>query len=211
MQPEAMARTAQAALADLPAGRKMVALAGPPAAGKTTVSRLLCDRLNADGRSAVVLPMDGFHLDNRLLETRGLLDRKGAPETFDAAGFARAVARAAAGEPLVFPVFDRRRDIAIAGAGFLPAETEFVLVEGNYLLLDTDPWAALAAMWDFAIWIDAPEADLEQRLVQRWRDEGLDEAQARARAVNNDLPNAQMIMARRGACDLHLSADPLAG
>lgn len=208
MLPEQMAEAALRPLLALPGGRKLVALAGPPAAGKSTVSRMLCDRLNTERRSAVVLPMDGFHLDNRLLEALGILDRKGSPDSFDAAGFCNAIARVAAGEEMVYPVFDRSRDIAIAGAEVLSAETEFVLVEGNYLLLDTPPWSDLARYWDFAIWIDAPAETLRQRLVQRWLNEGMPGPQAEARVAANDLPNAELILARRAPCDLSLSADP---
>ena len=202
-----MVEKALAPLLALAAGRTLVALAGPPAAGKSTVSRLLCDRLTREGRSAVVLPMDGFHLDNRLLAQRGLLDRKGSPESFDAQGFCHLIARIAAGEEVVFPIFDRARDIAIAGAGLLSADTEIVLVEGNYLLLDRPPWESLARYWDFAIWIDGPPGTLRQRLVERWLDEGLSEAEARAKTEGNDLPNAELIREHRGSCDLTLLAD----
>ncbi|GGH37538.1 hypothetical protein SAMN05444007_109156 [Cribrihabitans marinus] len=207
LQPEDLADTALEALLALEGTRKMVALAGPPAAGKSTVSALLRDRLVGRDSSAEVLPMDGFHLDNSLLSARGLLDRKGAPDSFDAAGFVHLMRRAASGEPLVFPIFDRERDIAIAGAGYLPAETEFVLVEGNYLLLDAAPWSDLRALWDLAIWIDAAPSQLEDRLTERWLTAGLPEAEARARVERNDLPNAELIRRTGGFADLRLSSD----
>ncbi|KAA9010697.1 hypothetical protein F3S47_01715 [Histidinibacterium aquaticum] len=201
-----MAEAALPSVLALPRGRRLVALAGPPAAGKSTVAQCLWALLLRRGREAVVLPMDGFHLDNRLLERRGLLDRKGAPETFDAAGFAKLIARAVAGEALVFPVFDRERDIAIAGAEELSAETEFVLVEGNYLLLTDPPWSGLAQSWDLAIWIDTAPEELRQRLVDRWIAEGMSTETARRRAESNDIPNANLIRARRGRADLEFIA-----
>ncbi len=111
--------------------------------------------------------MDGFHLDNRVLEARGLLARKGAPETFDGAGFVAAMRRIAAGHEVVMPVFDRARDLAIAGAVVIPAEGP-VIVEGNYLAFADPPWDALAELWDLSIRIEEPEEELRRRLVARW-------------------------------------------
>lgn len=127
LPPETLADQAPEHLLRVPGSRKLIALAGPPAAGKSTIAALLCDRLLATGRSAAVVPMDGFHLDNALLESRGLLQRKGAAETFDADGFCHLVGRIARGDAdIVYPVFDRHRDIAIAGAAHVKADVEFV-------------------------------------------------------------------------------------
>ncbi|MCC1491212.1 nucleoside/nucleotide kinase family protein [Cognatishimia sp. F0-27] len=203
-----MADQAFTAVSSLGDGRRLIALAGPPAAGKSTVSELLLRRLLDTGRSAVLVPMDGFHLDNRLLESRGLLHRKGAPETFDAAGFGHLINRIRAGESAVYPVFDRSRDLAIAGAGEVTGDAEFVLVEGNYLLLNRGPWQALASLWDYAIWIDAPRDQLRHRLMQRWRDEGLTEEVAREKVDGNDMPNVDLLLNNRSIADLVLSAEP---
>ncbi|MGH6808633.1 MAG: nucleoside/nucleotide kinase family protein, partial [Ensifer adhaerens] len=119
------------------AARFVVAIAGPPGAGKSTLSDALAEALVAAGEKAAVLPMDGFHMDNAVLEQKGLLARKGAPETFDARSFLATIAavRANDGEVLV-PVFDRARELAIASARVVAADTRIILVEGNYLLLD---------------------------------------------------------------------------
>lgn len=177
--------------------RRLVALAGPPATGKSTVADLLRAALVAGGARAVVVPMDGYHLDNRILSGRGLLARKGAPETFDAHGFIAMIRRLKTGEEAFVPVFDRTRDIAIAGAELVPATAETIIVEGNYLMFDEDPWRELAPLWDAALFLDASEAVLRERLVQRWRDHGLGDQAAVARAEENDLPNARRILARR--------------
>ena len=94
--------------------RRLAAIAGPPGSGKSTLAEAVVEELRDRGHDAVLMPMDGFHLDNRLLEPRGLLARKGAPETFDFGGFITAIRRVRE-EPSVFlPVFDRSREIAVA-------------------------------------------------------------------------------------------------
>ena len=164
--------------------RRMVALAGPPAAGKSTVAAVLAAALP----DAVAVPMDGFHLDNRILTARGLLARKGAPETFDAAGFVHAAARLAAGETVIWPDFDRARDLSVAGALEVGGRATTVVIEGNWLLLDAAPWRE--AWWDSTVALDVPDDVLRARLVRRWLDHGLDEAAAVARAEGNDMVNA---------------------
>lgn len=116
--------------------RVIIAVAGPAGSGKSTVAEALADAL---GPTAAVVPMDGFHLDNHILAARGLLPRKGAPETFDANGFVTLIQRLKAQDEVVIPVFDRQRDIAIAGARVIDASHRILLVEGSYLLLDEQP------------------------------------------------------------------------
>lgn len=146
--------------------------------------------------------MDGFHLDNRLLREMGLLDRKGAPETFDSQGFGRLVAALGPETAVYYPVFDRSRDIAIAGAGVLDAECDTVIVEGNYLLLDAPDWRNLSNLWDLKVNLTVPETVLRQRLVDRWLAEGLAPKAAMARAEGNDLANARRCIAESLPCDV---------
>jgi pantothenate kinase len=181
-------------------GRLLVAIAGPPGAGKSTLSDGLAEQL--DG--AVVVPMDGFHLDNRVLEARGLLSRKGAPETFDVAGFSSLIKRLQTEDEVVIPVFDRSRDLAVAGARVIGAEAQILLIEGNYLLLDEAPWRDLGAFWHLTIGIEVPISVLETRLTQRWRDHGLDAAAAEARAMGNDIPNARRVVNGSSRADVIL-------
>lgn len=177
--------------------RKLVAVAGAPGSGKSTLAEALVEALGAQGAPAVLMPMDGFHLDNRLLEARGLLARKGAPETFDFGGFASALGRVRRDPSVILPVFDRTRDIAIAGAREIGPEARFVVVEGNYLLLDEAPWRQLADMWDFSVFLDVPEAELERRLFGRWLGFGYTAEQARDKALGNDIPNARRVARHR--------------
>ncbi len=201
-------RALMARLRALPGGRRrMVAVAGAPASGKSELSAALRAALAEDGRRAEVVPMDGFHLDNAVLDARGLRARKGAPETFDAPGFIALIERLRSGAEVVYPLFDRARDLSIAGAGVVPTDCDFVIVEGNYLLFNEDPWSALARMWDVSAWLDTSEETVRERCIARWLAHGHTEPQARARAEGNDLANARRVLAARLPADVVL-ADP---
>lgn len=182
--------------------RCIVALSGPPASGKTTLAAELARRLNAQKCQTAVVPLDGFHLDNQVLEARGELLRKGAPHTFDSAGFVHAVRRLKERADVVVPVFDRTRDIAIAGARVIPAEAEVIIVEGNYLLFDDAPWFNLAPLWSLSVRLDVPLPELRARLIQRWLGHGLSRTAATNRATSNDIPNAEAVVARALPADI---------
>lgn len=187
-------------IAALPAGRRLVALAGPPASGKSTVAERLAAEVARLGRSAQVVPMDGFHLDNATLDARGLRARKGAPETFDVARLLTLVREVRAGGAVSYPTFDRAADATVPGGGLLGAD--IAIFEGNYLLLDEGPWRALHPFWEVTAMLDVPEAELRARLVSRWRAHGLSEAAALARAEENDLPNGRRVLARSVVADV---------
>lgn len=181
--------------------RIVVALAGAPGAGKSTLSERLLAALPA-GEAALV-PMDGFHFDNAVLDAMGLRHRKGAPATFDCAGLKASLRRIRSGEGAVaVPVFDREADLARAGAAVVPAHTRFVLVEGNYLLLDRAPWSELVPLFDLTIFIDVPLAELERRLLARWTDLGRSAEAARAWVDGNDLPNARLVIESSRQADI---------
>ena len=182
--------------------RRLVALAGAPASGKSTLAEALAADLNARGCATTIVPMDGFHLHNQILVERHLLNRKGAPQTFDAVGFLRLIERLHEEPEVFFPIFDRARDIAIAGGGVVDAECDTVIVEGNYLFLDAPNWRDLAAHWDMTIKLDVAEDVLKDRLVARWLSYGLSQDAAEARAAENDLVNAQLVDRSCVAADL---------
>lgn len=185
------------------ARRVVVAVAGPPGSGKSTLCAELAVRL---GDGAAVVPMDGFHLDNERLVEMGLLHRKGAPETFDADGFVALVRDLGHKAEVSFPLFDRDADRSIADAGRIGAGTRVVLVEGNYLLLNDRPWSDLAPLFDLSVRLDVERAELEARLVQRWLDQGMPPEAARARARDNDLRNADHVDRHSRAPDFVLVA-----
>ena len=180
-------------------GLLAVAVAGPPGSGKSTFSAALAAHI---GPSCCVVPMDGFHLDNRLLQARGLLARKGAPETFDLHGFMRLCQALKQADHVIYPAFDRGRDIAISGAAEVGPDCRVAVIEGNYLLFDAPGWRDVAALWDVSIRLEVPSQELEARLIKRWLDHGLDHAAAVARAQGNDLANARAIDAARLPADL---------
>ena len=185
--------------------RRLIAIAAPPAAGKSTLAKVLVEALNqSQADSAKVIPMDGFHLDNRVFLKRGLLTRKGAPETFDARGFMHLIKRLKVESEVVFPLFDRERDIAIAGADVVQEQHKILVVEGNYLLLNREPWNQLSDLWDLSIWIEVEEAVLEQRLIERWLGYGFSEEEAKAKTLVNDLPNAKLIIKESKTAHYHI-------
>jgi fructokinase len=186
-------------------GRRLVAIAGSPAGGKSTLSARLTEALGEKGINAANIPMDGFHLDNRILAKRNLLKRKGAPETFDAAGFLTLMRRLKSEGEVVYPIFDRSRDIAIAGACLVPARCDVAIVEGNYLLFAEPPWDKLAQMWDLSVWLDTSVDVVLNRCVQRWIDHGHTPEAARARALENDVANARRIAAARLPADVTIA------
>lgn len=183
-------------LAALPPGRWLVALAGAPASGKSTLAEALVEGLNTQrpGRAAV-LPMDGFHYDNQVLEPRGHLPRKGAPHTFDVAGLRHMLQRLKDRDEaeVAIPVFDRSIEIARAGAAILSREIEIVVVEGNYLLLDRDPWTALHGLFDVTVAFEVPEDVLRARLAARWESYDLSPARITEKLEENDLPNGRLV------------------
>ncbi|WP_165855933.1 nucleoside/nucleotide kinase family protein [Marinobacter sp. JSM 1782161] len=176
-------------------GRLIVALAGPPAAGKSLLSERLAETLNAqEADCAVVVPMDGYHFDNAVLAPRGQLAIKGAPETFDPDSLHHDLARIRqARAPVAVPVFDRPLDLARAGARIVTPEHRVVIVEGNYLLLDQPAWRPLHALFDLTLFLDVPDGELVTRLIERWLEMGQDEAGALDRTHNKDMLNAALI------------------
>ena len=187
----------------LPEGRRcLIAIAGPPGAGKSTLAAALVQEL---APMAALVPMDGFHFDNDTLKARGLRNRKGAPETFDLEGLSGLLERLVREDEVAIPSFDRVLDKVVGSSALVRAGHRWVIVEGNYLLLDEPGWRDLARLWDLAVYLDESHDVLEERLVHRWLDLGLTLDDAQAWALGNDIPNARRVAAARLPADLVLS------
>lgn len=149
--------------------------------------------------------MDGFHRDNDDLRAHGLLARKGAPETFDVQGFEQVLNEIHAVDGTSYPTFDRSQDATVPGGGRIAAGDRTVLVEGNYLLLNTGHWGKLHRFWDLSVYLDVPLETLEQRLIQRWLDHGHTQSEAETRARGNDLINARLVTDSSAQADLRVT------
>ena len=174
--------------------RCIVAIAGPPGSGKSTFAEKLEAGLNARSPgSAAILPMDGYHFDDMVLVPRGLRPRKGAPETFDVAGFLHMITRLRRNveEEIAVPVFDRSLEIARAGARLIPRSVRTLIVEGNYLLLNKAPWNELD--YDITLMIESERDVLKTRLLRRWLDLGMGSAEACTKVDDNDMINVDLV------------------
>lgn len=176
--------------------RVLIGIAGPPAAGKSTLATALAKAIQAQGLgSAVAVGMDGFHLANTELARLGLTECKGAPQTFDAAGFVSLLRRLRDPEPgIVYaPRYSRVVHESIGAAVAVPQEIDIVVVEGNYLLLDEGPWQHVRDLLDLRIYLDAPGQVRQEALVRRQLSRGLDPAAAQAWVTGSDEVNARLI------------------
>ena len=190
-------------------GRILVFLAAPPATGKSTLLQFLEElaRMHDELPQVQTLGMDGFHHTNAYLAAHRVLrdgveiplkSIKGAPETFDVAHLAAKLAAAKEGAA-PFPVYDRRIHDVVPDA--LIADAPILLVEGNWLLLDEEPWHTLRPLADYRIRIDAPSALLKDRLIARKVQGGCSEAEASAFYETSDRRNVERFAAHAGAAD----------
>lgn len=195
-----------------PGQRLLIAVAGAPGSGKSTMADAIRDALIARGIGAEALGMDGFHLDDAILIARGWRPRKGAPHTYDIAGFAHLLSRLRANEEpeITIPIFDRDLELSRNCARIIPQTTELLVVEGNYLLLDQPGWRDLAPLFDLTVSLDIPAEVLRERLLARWRHHGMAEADLPAKIEGNDMPNAMTVITESRPADLVLSLDELA-
>jgi len=184
--------------------RVLLGITGAPGAGKTTLAAALVERLRGDGVGVAHVPMDGFHLADAALIERGLLDRKGAIETFDVHGYLALLRRLRTEleHDVLAPDFERTLEQPIAGAITVRPQDRIVVTEGNYLLDDESAWPEVRAALDEVWFIDIDDEVRLGRLVRRHVEFGKPEAEAAIWVADVDEANARRIMARRSAADL---------
>lgn len=185
-------------------GRRMLALAGAPGAGKSTLARLFVDGVNEwlGAGTAAYVPLDGFHLSNVQLEVLGLWRRKGAPDTFDIHGYLALLRRLLTDSPcpVYIPDYDRGLHEPVAARLVVQPEVGLIVTEGNYLACDRAGWRDVREMVDELWYLDVPDDVRETRLAERQMASGLSHDDAWAWVAGNDRPNGEVVKESRGNC-----------
>ena len=174
--------------------RYFIALSGPPASGKSTISENLVKDLSAKGYNSSILQMDGFHYDDLILKERKLLSKKGAPETFDVMGLINFVSRLHKEDEVVIPIFDRSLELSRSSAVIISKNTKVIIVEGNYVLLNSYPWSELHKFFNTTVMINCEKKILEKRLIERWENFNLPKKEIDEKVYKNDLPNGVNVL-----------------
>ena len=202
MEPEESELVARARRLAAAGGRRVLGIAGPPGAGKSTVSALIVAALGPD--VARLVGMDGFHYAQAELARLGRSHRKGQPDTFDALGYVALLRRLRESDDAVVYAPDFRRDLEepIACAVPVPREVPLVVTEGNYLLVETEPWAAVHPLLDEAWYVEPDEALRVERLIARHIAFGRSPEAAREWVMRSDEPNAELIKTTAHRADL---------
>ena len=187
--------------------RRILGIAGAPGGGKSTLAAALVGKLGPD--TARLVGMDGFHLAQAELKRLGRADRKGAPDTFDASGFAALLRRLRAREDAVVyaPLFRREIEEPVACAVPVPRGVPLVVTEGNYLLVDDGPWREVRSLLDAVWYVSTPEDTRLQWLIQRHIRYGRAPDAARAWALGTDQRNARLVESTMSRADALVRLD----
>ena len=171
----------------------LVAIAGPPASGKSTLAEKLVTAFDQHGHAACLCPMDGFHLTNAELAARGLSSVKGRIDTFDGAAFAAAVKKLKSGSPFWWPAYSRQTHEPVRHGTRIDGSHSVCVIEGNYLFDEREPWRSACTAYDLRVFFDASDALLHARLMRRHQRSGRDPQQASDKIAGTDMPNAHVI------------------
>ena len=187
--------------------RVLIGIIGKPGAGKSTLSKFLLAKLPKE--FVTVVPMDGYHLSNKVLKDLKRADRKGAPDTFDVAGFVSLVKRIRSEQTqnIYYPIFDRAIEESIAAQGVVTSATKIVIIEGNYLLHDDGGWEVCNDLLDESWMVDVDDDKRISRLISRHIAYGKDPEAAKAWAKGTDEVNAKLIERGRTRADFVVAID----
>jgi pantothenate kinase len=180
--------------------RALLGITGPPGGGKSTLARAIVDEL---GDRATLVGMDGFHLAQAELVRLGRAHRKGAVDTFDAAGYVALLRRLRENRDDVVYAPDFRREIEepINAAVAVPREVPLVVTEGNYLLVDQEPWARVRELLDEAWYVVQDEDTRLRLLIARHVEFGKEPDFAREWVMRSDQRNAELVATTRPRAD----------
>jgi pantothenate kinase len=187
--------------------RVLIGIIGKPGAGKSTLSKFLMSKLSKE--LVTVVPMDGYHLSNKVLKDLKRADRKGAPDTFDVSGFVSLVTRIRSEQTqnIYYPIFDRAIEESIAAQGVVTSATKVVIIEGNYLLHDEGGWEVLNDLLDESWMVDVDDDKRISRLISRHIAYGKNPDAAKAWAKGTDEVNAKLIERGRTRADFVVVID----
>ena len=180
-----------------------LSISGPPGSGKSSLAEVLTIVLP----NAVMIPMDGFHYYKSHLSNMPDPDlafaRRGADWTFDSEKFINVLKSTHEEKEGLFPSFDHAVGDPVENDIKVTSSHDFVIVEGLYLLLSTSPWNEVKDIVDLSIYVDADIEILKSRLIGRhMMCFKMTEEEARARAENNDIPNAVDIIDNKHRADI---------
>lgn len=177
--------------------RVILGIAGPPGSGKSTVAEQVRSCFGAD--KAAIVPMDGFHLAQSIIDDTPLASRKGAPDTFDVGGYVALLRRLRANdEPVIYaPAYRRGLEEPVAASIAVERHVPLVITEGNYLLADLRGWREIAPLLDDAWFVDTPDELRIPQLIRRHMAFGMDAAAAERWATGPDADNARLVASTR--------------